>query len=201
MKKLMDAKKILKALGLPEPQQNEISSYTLLALCSLKPREKWEMASKNSKGVSKGIMDFLALHYKKEYAPNTRETFRRQVLHQFVQAGIVEYNPDKPDLPVNSPRAHYALSDAVLPVIQSYGTKGWNNELTKFLQQIGSLTEQYSKTRNLSKIPVIVDGKKFLLSPGKHNALQVAVITNLPHGSLPVHRYFILGTLRTKVSS
>lgn len=54
-------------------------------------------------------MAFVNKHYKKEqpYAPNTRETFRRQVLHQFLQARIVDYNPDNPALPVNSPNAHY----------------------------------------------------------------------------------------------
>jgi len=43
-------------------------------------------------------MAFCKDVYKKEYAPNTRETFRCQVLHQFVQARIAEYNPDNPIL-------------------------------------------------------------------------------------------------------
>jgi hypothetical protein len=30
----------------------------------------------------------------------------RQVLHQFVQVRIVDYNPDNPKLPVNSPNVH-----------------------------------------------------------------------------------------------
>lgn len=112
-KKILEAQKILKNLGLPTAQQNEISALTLLALCNLKPEEKWADASKISLGISKGIMKFIAVNYNKEYAPNTRETFRRQVLHQFEQGRIVDYNPDIPDLPVNSPRAHYALSNEV----------------------------------------------------------------------------------------
>ncbi len=85
MSKINEAKKILKELGLPLAQQNEISAYTLLALCNIKPRGKWNQATKESLKVSKGIMAFCKDVYKKEYAPNTRETFRRQVLHQFVQ--------------------------------------------------------------------------------------------------------------------
>jgi hypothetical protein len=41
-------------------------------------------------------MDWARAHYGKEYAPNTRETFRRQTMHQFVQAGLALYNPDDP---------------------------------------------------------------------------------------------------------
>ena len=38
MSKIDEAKQILKELGLPTAQQNEISAYTLLALCGIKPR-------------------------------------------------------------------------------------------------------------------------------------------------------------------
>ena len=45
------------------------------------------------------MMDFSRDHYAKGYAPNSRETFRRQTIHQFVAAGIARYNPDKPEGP------------------------------------------------------------------------------------------------------
>jgi len=45
---------------------------------------------------------------------NTRETVRRQTMHQFVDAGIALYNPDKPDRPVNSPAAVYQIEPAAL---------------------------------------------------------------------------------------
>ena len=62
-------------------------------------------------------------HFGKAYAPNTRETFRRQVLHQFVQGHIADYNPFEPDLPTNSPRAHYAITEAALAAVKAYGTR------------------------------------------------------------------------------
>lgn len=125
MSKLDDAQKILKELGLPVAQQNEISAYTLLALFGIKPRGSWSKATRTSLKVSKGIMAFCKDVYKKEYAPNTRETFRRQVLHQFVQARIADYNPDNPSLPVNSPNAHYAITNEALEAIKTFGTKVW----------------------------------------------------------------------------
>jgi type II restriction enzyme len=110
MSRIEEAKEILRALGLPAAQQNEISALTLLALGRIPPDGRWVDAIGESLTITKGIMEFIAREYGRAYAPNTRETFRRQVLHQFVQAHIAVYNPDTPDLPTNSPRAHYALT-------------------------------------------------------------------------------------------
>lgn len=177
MGKIEEAQAILRALGMPAAQCNEMSALTLLALCNLKEDESWENATQYSYGVSKGIMQFVNSEYGKTYAPNTRETFRRQVLHQFVQAGIAIYNPDEPDLPVNSPRAHYALSEEVLKVVQQYKSDSWVKALDKFKDELGFLTDQYHKKRTLNQIPVrLPDGEILRLSPGKHNELQAAII-------------------------
>ncbi len=177
MGKLEEAKEILKELGLPSAQHNEIAAYTLLALCQIKPEDPWSQASSPSLKITKGIMAFVEQIYDKKYAPNTRETFRRQVLHQLVQACIVDYNPDNPKLPVNSPKAHYAISDAVLPVIKSYGTPKWKKALKVFISESGELSKRYIKDRELNLIPVkLSNGKEFQLSPGLHNEVQAAII-------------------------
>jgi hypothetical protein len=62
-------------------------------------------------------MDWVRKHYGKEYAPNTRETFRRQTMHQFCDAGIALYNPDKPDRPVNSQNAVYQIEPTALGML------------------------------------------------------------------------------------
>jgi len=96
MNKIEEAQIILKDLGLPKSQQNEMSAVTLLALCNIKEIDKWKDAEKISLGVSNGVMKFSSEFYNMNYAPNSRETFRRKVLHQFIQARIVDYNPDDP---------------------------------------------------------------------------------------------------------
>ena len=176
MNKIEEAQEILKALGLPAAQQNEMSALTLLALCNMKENDSWEKVTRQSLGVTKGIMLFVAENYERAYAPNTRETFRRQVLHQFVQGRIADYNPDEPDLPVNSPRAHYALSENALSVIKMYNTRKWKSAIKKFVLQIGTLSQAYEKERSLLLIPVTLEGKKIKLSAGKHNEVQAAVI-------------------------
>lgn len=177
MTKIAEVQAILHELGLPNAQQNEISAYTLLALCNIKEGDNWSNAEQQSLGVSKGIMSFISTNYQREYAPNTRETIRRQVLHQFVQAGIADYNPDFPGLPVNSPRAHYALSAIALETIKTYKTKKWSQALRSFKEQFGELKDKYSKGRGMTRIPLhLPDGIIILLSPGKHNEVIAAIV-------------------------
>src|SRR5690606_28618972 len=95
------ARRIIVSLGRPRAQRNERSARCLLALLDLIPGKTWADAGAPLLGITP-IMDWVRKHYGKLYAPNTRETVRRQTMHQFVQAGIVLHNPDKPDRPVNS---------------------------------------------------------------------------------------------------
>jgi hypothetical protein len=90
-----DALHILSALGFPRAQQNERSAFCLLAITGLTPERSWVEASDPLIGITP-IMDFVKLNYGRDYAPNTRERFRKQSMHQFVDAGLARYNPDNP---------------------------------------------------------------------------------------------------------
>lgn len=123
-------------------------------------------------------MAFISENYHKTYAPNTRETVRRQVLHQFVQARVADYNAFEPDLPTNSPRAHYAISEAALAAIQVYGSPSWEVAAEKFISEQGSLAATYARHRSTGTVvPVrLPNGEEIELSPGKHNAVQKAIV-------------------------
>ena len=112
-KKIQEALAILDELGLPREQRNERSALTLLALLDLKPDTRWCQATNPLRGITP-MMEFFAEHYGKRYAPNTRETVRRQTVHQFLQAGLIIANPDEPLRPVNSPRAVYQIEPTAL---------------------------------------------------------------------------------------
>jgi adenine-specific DNA-methyltransferase len=75
------------------------------------------------------MMEFFAEHYGKVYAPNTRETVRRQTVHQFVQAGLAVPNPDEPSRPTNSPRAVYQIEARALALLKTFGTTEWDPQL------------------------------------------------------------------------
>jgi len=117
-------------------------------------------------------MDWAAEHYGRQYAPNTRETFRRQTLHQFVEAGLVCYNPDKPDRAVNSPKAVYQLTAEALALVRAYGSPRWEQALKAFLADRPGLATRYAAHRDLQLVPLsIADGKTINLSPGAHSEL------------------------------
>jgi adenine-specific DNA-methyltransferase len=108
--KINDALVVLRAIEMPQGQLNERSALTLLALLDLKPAGNWNDLRRPLMGITP-IIGFARQEYGREYAPNTRETFRRQTMHQFVQAGVALYNPDDPNRPVNSPLASYQVSE------------------------------------------------------------------------------------------
>lgn len=116
-RKIDEAAEIIKCLGLPPGQRNERSALTLLALLDLRPSGAWEDASRPLMGITP-IMEFCREHYGREYAPNTRETFRRHTMRQFVEAGLAAYNPDEPGRAVNSPKACYQITEEAWRVVR-----------------------------------------------------------------------------------
>ncbi len=174
--KIEDAQKILKALGLPPAQCNEISALTFLALANLQEEDPWTKASQVKLRIH-DILIFAKDEYKKEYAENSRETFRRQVIHQFEQARVVDRNPDDPGLPTNSPNTRYALTDDIMFLIKIYGSDEWDSSLIKFKQNYITLTEIYNKSQKKQLIPVrLPSGEELHLSPGEHNQLEAAIV-------------------------
>jgi len=170
------AHQIIISLGLPRAQQNERSALCLLALLNLTPSKSWGDAENPLVGITP-IMDWAREHYQKEYAPNTRETFRRQTMHQFCDAGIALYNPDKLDRPVNSPKAVYQIEPSALELLRSFGTVAWHDKLAVYLSDRETLIACYAKEREQNRIPVeIAPGKKITLSPGEHSELIRAII-------------------------
>ena len=175
--KIDDGLKILKALGMPKGQQNERSALTLLALLDLKPSGIWDELERPLMGITP-IMDYCREHYGREYAPNTRETFRRQTMHQFVEAGIALYNPDKLDRPVNSPKACYQISDEAFQAVLTFGTDNWQTTLETYLEGQETLAAKWAKHRQMQMIPVVLaDGREISLTPDAHSELIKKIIT------------------------
>ncbi len=175
--KIANARLVLEQLGLPRGQLNDRSALTLLALLQLEPTANWEDCKQPLLGVTP-IMDWISKHYGLKYAPNTRETIRRQTLHQFLEAAIVTYNPDNPSRAVNSPRAVYQISTRALKVFKTFGTDTWQSSVVRFQKQAGGLAKKYASPRRLKQIQVTIsDGQKLSFSPGKHSELISLIVS------------------------
>ena len=184
-KRIAEAIDILGQFGLPRAQINERTAYCLLALLNVTPDKAWCNSESPLVGITP-MMDFAREYYSKDYAPNTRETFRRFSMHQMVQAGIALYNPDKPERPTNSPKAVYQISPAAIAVIKSYGGRKWTENLAAFKRTASTLAAQYAKERQMDMVQVKVrKGSQVTLSPGKHNELIRAIIEEMAPRFLP----------------
>ena len=194
-----EARDLLQQLGLPAKQHNKIAALTLLALCRLEPDSKWSAARRESLTIRKGIMDYVRDTLGVPYAENSREQFRRFVLHQFVQAGVALLNPDDPSLPTNSQKNHYSISDEALAAIKTYGSKGWPAARDQFLAVAGSLSARYAQARVMEMVPVTLpDGTKLTLSPGDHNVVQAAIVEEFAPRFAPGSQVLYLGDTAEK---
>lgn len=179
------ALEVLTVLGFPKAQLNSRSALTLLALSNVRSNMKFAEASAPLIGITP-IMDWARDHYGATYAPNSRETFRRQTMHQFLDAGLVLYNPDKPTRAVNSPAAVYQLSPEALRLLRSYGSDNWSDLLLVYLQEKGNLAERYARERKMQRVPVKVrDGLSLQLSPGAHSELIRDIIEDFAERFAP----------------
>ncbi|MDY0150691.1 MAG: BsuBI/PstI family type II restriction endonuclease [Candidatus Cloacimonas sp.] len=174
-KRINQAMEILEQMGMPTLQQNQRTGLCLLALLGLKPDTPMCNADNPLMGITP-IMDFSYENYKVKYAPNTRETFRRQSIHQLVQAGLVTYNPDDDKRPTNSPNSVYQVTPELLSLVKQYNTINWETAVSEFNKISQSLADKYAKPRKMMRIPIEIAEQEILLSPGKHNELVKSII-------------------------
>ena len=189
MSKLEEAKEILKEIGMPKSQQSDLCAYTLLALLQLEENEEWKKASNEYIRIH-DIMEFIKEKYNIAYAENSRETFRKQALHHFRIAAIIEDN----EKPTNSPNYRYRITIyenkrklTRMPVIIN-GAKfefstGKHNELQKaiieefaprFAQNSIVLYVGDTKDKDLYKDKEIL--KKLKIAMGDHEKLPDVIL-------------------------
>ncbi|MCU0499545.1 MAG: restriction endonuclease [Anaerolineae bacterium] len=197
MSKITEAQAVLAALQLPAAQQTEIAALTLLVLAQLDDNTPWIDAKRPSLRIH-DMIQAMSNRFGRVYAENTRETVRRQVIHQFEQARIVDRNPNEPGLATNSPRTHYALTDAAIHTIRQFNTPTWAEAVKDFLNLQQSLIELYERKRELQLIPLTYQGKEYQLSSGKHNELQVAIVEAFGQRFAPGAKLLYLGDTTNK---
>jgi adenine-specific DNA-methyltransferase len=169
--RVAEAQRALALLNFDRERTNERSALVLLALLGLRPSSPWSKAdSPRLRTVE--IMAWLRKRYDRDYKPNTRETIRRQTLHQFVDAGLVLLNPDEPDRPVNSPNNCYQIAPRALEVLSAYGSAQFDQQLSAYLDDLPGLRAQYERARAQRQVPVTLpDGSDVMLTPGGQNLL------------------------------
>lgn len=166
-----EARQVLRDLGFDAERSNERSALVLLALIQIVPNGHWIYA-RDPMLRTVEIMDWVGAEYGKVYRPNTRETIRRQTLHQFRDAGLVLQNPDDPSRAINSPKNCYRLAPAALKVLRAFGSPSYDEAKAAYLDAQPGLRSMYAAAREQELLPVtLVDGSVVELTPGGQNVL------------------------------
>lgn len=193
MSKITQAIEALKLMGLPEAQQNERSALSLLALIQLKKNGSWQNLAAPMLGI-RAILDFCRNDYRKPYAENSRESFRKETMHQFVSAGIALQNPDNPDRAPNSPKWCYQISPEAKALLSTFGTKEWKPALNAWHSGVTTLGERYRKARGMHMVPCeLGNGSTLELSPGNHSELIREIIEQFAPRFVPGGRIVYVG--------
>lgn len=176
MDKLETAKSLLAQIGMPPKQQSMICVFTLLAMANIRKDTPWSEATNEWIRIH-DIIAFTSDCYGVVYAENSRETFRKQALHPFRTAALIEDN----GLATNSPNYRYRLTNEFLKVIQEQTDDDSiasepGMALQMFMSNHESLSEIYASKKRMQKMPVRINQQEFTFSPGKHNELQKAII-------------------------
>ena len=171
MDKIEETRDFLNRIGMPKAQQADICCYVILAMAGIKPDIQWKEATNEWIRIH-DIIQFANSYYGTTYAENSRETFRKQALHHFRTAALVEDNGKA----TNSPNYRYRLTEETLQMLRVRDTIEWQPSLRRFLHYHQSLMEMYASKKKMSMMPVKINGQEFSVSPGKHNELQKAII-------------------------
>lgn len=176
MDKLELAKYLLEEVGMPPKQQSTLCCLALLAMAKLTKDTPCRQASNDWIRIH-DIIAFIGEHYGVIYAENSRETFRKQAMHAFRTAALIEDNGKA----TNSPNYRYRITNEFLRVIQSMNEDEGvvceaNPFLVQFVSKHDSLSDIYASKKKMRKMPVRINNQDFTFSPGKHNQLQKAII-------------------------
>lgn len=171
MDKVNEAKSFLKSVGMPEKQQADLCAYTLLAMANIKPDTDWKDATNEWIRIH-DIISFTDKYYGVAYAENSRETFRKQAIHHFMNAALIENN----GMATNSPNFRYRITDETLDMLKQYKSHLWDDSLKRFMAYHEALVDMYASKKKMTMMPVKINNKDFQFSTGKHNELQKAII-------------------------
>jgi type II site-specific deoxyribonuclease len=198
---VQESQDILRAFEFDRKRTNETSARTLLALAGLDENSTWADATNERMGV-RYILDWMRGPLRHPIAENSRETIRRFVLHQFVDAGFCLYNDDDPARPTNSSKNNYRLNPEALLTIKLYGTPDFVPAVEEYLAEVGSLTAKYQAARDLARIPVTTPtGEVFTLKGGGQNILIKEMVENFCAYFVPGGEILYVGDADDKLAT
>ncbi len=155
-KKIEETREFLQTIGMPKAQQADICCYVILAMAGIKPDMSWSEATNEWIRIH-DIIQFVNTFYGMSYAENSRETFRKQALHRFRTAALIEDNGKA----TNSPNYRYRLTEETIKILRTMETPAWKESIKRFLCYHEKLIDLYASKKKMTMMPVNINGEGF----------------------------------------
>ena len=187
-----EALSVLESLGVPldglTDRRKERMAKAFLAVAGLGPTDDWSQIKSNEdrhRLISREVIRAMNSHFGEKIADSSYDDIRRRDLLLPVEAGIVRRSAGKENASTNDGTRAYALDPSYAAQIRKYGISEWLQTLTAFMANRPTLSESLNRSRELSRVPIVIEGKAIQFSPGEHNKLQRAIIEDF----LPIFGY------------
>lgn len=179
-----EALAILSAFGIPfdglSQRRLEKMAMAFLAVCDVRSPGSWSKAKDSTSGralTSRQIIAYINAHFEETISSGSYDDIRRKDLKLPTVAQIVLKSANDPDASTNNPTRAYALNPIYSPLVQSFGSNGWDADVEEFISQRATLKDRLDDSRPMKMLPVTLPtGATIQLSAGKHNVLQKAIV-------------------------
>ena len=131
------------------------------------------------------IIEFIRLHYAVNYAPNTRETIRKDAVKPLERVQVLIRNIDDPGRSTNSPQTDYLIDPNLTRALIVFGTENWPAFAARYRARL-RLSERGAGKPRVSLPVQLPDGGALTLSPGLHSQLIKAIIEEFTHHFTPL---------------
>jgi len=180
-KLINEALYILSKFGVPiesmSQRRMERMAMALLAVANVNQNSDWSKVHSSHSLRTREIIRYWNRYFYENISESSYDDIRRKDLKLAVLAKIIIPSATNPNAARNDGTRSFALSPEYFPLIKTFKTNSWEDDVEKFLANKVTLEEQLSDKRDLSLIAVnFPSGKISEFSPGKHNELQKAII-------------------------
>lgn len=198
---LNEIKAVLEAVGMPSRLYNARSVLTLAAITEVSSG-KWSKISENYKSVH-DIIVYINEKYPNKagfdssgYKENSRESFRDETIHPWIEAGLVE---ERSGLATNDRNNAYRLTGHAAALLRRFGSNDWAESLDAYLKAHPKYVDMQKQVKNIDPgYEVDYGGLKFTLGRSPHNKLQQQILDNFARRFAPGAELLYIGDTKDK---
>lgn len=175
---------IIESFGIPlkglTERRMEKMALAFLAVCGMTPKTAWKNIRSNNEQhrlTTREVITYINKNYNEKISSGSYDDIRRQDLKLLTVAGIVIISSENPNAARNSPTRRYALNPDHAVICRMYADQTeWQKAVFLFMKGRKPLSALLASERKIETMPIEVNGKQLVFSPGIHNKIQKLIV-------------------------